>query len=268
MNNPLAGTDPSGYLWCGTGSLEKAECNDERKHKRRDSGSVGFRAAETIWINGGPAASNGARHSLRSAATGERERGAIGGPGEGAVRFGGESLPDQSISEDQLKLAISGKFLDFWKSRWAINKDPVARTALIGWGEGDLVDAGIWEELAAEHTWSDLDGYISDNKLNVSMKKIGADLALAHARAVIGDTHGIKGLLSPHQVAQYHHQVFDKYSIPAGIFGGTHRIGGHWYMPDVEVPSSSGWTHMIIPPESYSDTWCGGCDTTPRSDGR
>ena len=100
------------------------------------------------------------------------------------------------------------------------------------------------------------------------MENVGAGLALAHARTVMGDTHGIKGLLSPHQVAQYHHQVFDKHRIPAGIFGGTHRIGGHWYMPDVEVPTRNGWTHMIMSPESYSSTWCGGCDTTPRSDGR
>ncbi|MBY6062827.1 hypothetical protein [Pseudidiomarina sediminum] len=85
MNNPLAGTDPSGYRWCGAGSLEKAACGNEQKPKRRDAGSVGRRAAETIWINGGPAVINGARHSPRSAATSERERGAIGGPGEIAV---------------------------------------------------------------------------------------------------------------------------------------------------------------------------------------
>ncbi|RUO50528.1 hypothetical protein CWE21_00035 [Pseudidiomarina aquimaris] len=50
MNNPLAGTDPSGYLWCGTGALEKAECNDEQKHKRRDSGSVGSRVLSTTKV--------------------------------------------------------------------------------------------------------------------------------------------------------------------------------------------------------------------------
>ncbi|WP_417689553.1 FG-GAP-like repeat-containing protein [Pseudidiomarina sp.] len=107
MNNPLAGTDPSGYLWCGTGSLGKAECNDERKHKRRDSGSVGFRAVETIWINGGPAASNGARHSPRSAATGEKERGAIGGPGEGgsirALKLGSDDK-NFFVDSDRKKL--------------------------------------------------------------------------------------------------------------------------------------------------------------------
>tara|TARA_Y100001963_G_scaffold159672_1_gene264526 strand:- start:1953 stop:2858 length:906 start_codon:yes stop_codon:yes gene_type:complete len=84
MNNPLAGTDPSGYLWCGTGALEKAECNDERKHKRPDPSSTGI-VAHTLWVHRGSAASNGARHSPRSAATGERERGAIGGPGEGGT---------------------------------------------------------------------------------------------------------------------------------------------------------------------------------------
>ncbi|WP_157982707.1 RHS repeat domain-containing protein [Pseudidiomarina aquimaris] len=101
MNNPLAGTDPSGYLWCGTGALGKAECNDERKHKRRDFGSVGFRAVETYWVHRGSAASNGARHSPRSAATGERERGAIGGPGEGGSSGGGTSSGCQTSIDCQ-----------------------------------------------------------------------------------------------------------------------------------------------------------------------
>ncbi|MBY6062825.1 HNH/ENDO VII family nuclease [Pseudidiomarina sediminum] len=99
MNNPLAGTDPSGYLWCGAGSLEKAACGNEQKQKRRDAGSVGRRAAETIWINGGPAVTNGARHSPRSAATGELEREAIGGPGEvGANQSQDPSLGQQATS--------------------------------------------------------------------------------------------------------------------------------------------------------------------------
>ncbi|WP_169513610.1 FG-GAP-like repeat-containing protein [Pseudidiomarina sediminum] len=91
MNNPLAGNDPSGYRWCGAGSLEKAACGNEQKPKRRDAGSVGRRAAETIWINGGPAVTNGARHSPRSVATGEQEREAIGGPGEVGTNVDGDS---------------------------------------------------------------------------------------------------------------------------------------------------------------------------------
>ena len=117
MNNPLAGTDPSGYLWCGTGSLGKADCDDEQKHKRRDSGSVGFRAAETIWINGGPAATNGARHSPRSAATGER--GAIGGPGED-----GTSVADGASSVEPSNISNKVKTrMEFWDNPEKLSSD-------------------------------------------------------------------------------------------------------------------------------------------------
>nr|WP_276515402.1 RHS repeat-associated core domain-containing protein [Pseudidiomarina sediminum] len=113
MNNPLAGTDPSGYLWCGAGSLEKAACGNEQKQKRRDAGSVGHRAAETIWINGGPAVTNGARHSPRSAATGEQEREAIGGPGEGGTSgestliAAGQAVADSLGNSSQIALTVA-----------------------------------------------------------------------------------------------------------------------------------------------------------------
>lgn len=261
MNNPLSGTDPTGYVSCDVGCT---------KISFSLVGDKAIAAAERTQAQVSAALNlfNGSQVSIQKKAMESISDLDVSNYSNASTNVGGGSnLPDQSISEDQLELATSGKFLDFWKSRWENNKDPVARTALIGWKKGDLVGAEGWEELAASHTWSDLEGYIKDNNLNVSMEKVGADLALAHARTVMGDTHGVKGLLSPHQVAQYHHQVFDKHSIPAGIFGGTHRIGGHWYMPDVEVPTRNGWTHMIMPPESYSGTWCGGCDSTPRSDG-
>ena len=155
----------------------------------------------------------------------------------------------------------AGKFLEFWRSRWTENQDPVARTALIGWGDPDFVDASSTERLAASHTWSDLSSYISDNNLNVSMEQIGSELALAHARTVMKDTQGVPGLLSPKQVADYHHSVFANHKIPANIFGGTHTV------PFVRVPSPSGWSEVMFSPETYSDRWCKGCDTTPTSRG-
>jgi hypothetical protein len=56
-----------------------------------------------------------------------------------------------------------------------------------------------------------LDNVIGELGLNVTLQQISADLAVAHAQAVIldmSDTVGVPGLLSPGQVAGYHHEVF------------------------------------------------------------
>lgn len=50
----------------------------------------------------------------------------------------------------------------------------------------------------------------------------------------MGDTSGVHNLLSPQQVADYHHSVFGNHGIPAYIFGGTHKI------PFVSVPIQVG----------------------------
>ena len=150
------------------------------------------------------------------------------------------------ITDEQLALAKDGKYLAFWKSRYAAG-DPVARTALNGW-DPDFKAPGLMghiEKLAAGYTWSSLEGYIADNNLTVSMEQIGAELALSHANAVMGDSNS---LLSPSQVADYHHSVFAGHSIPARIFGGTHNpfpVGG--------IPSAN----------AYSFMWCRGCDSSP-----
>ena len=96
----------------------------------------------------------------------------------------------------------------FWKSRWQVCRDPVARTALIGWGTGKLVDATGFEKLSAWYTWWALSSYISDYHLPISMEKIGAQLAIAHKDAVKSDEDHIHYLLSPRQVANYHHKIF------------------------------------------------------------
>jgi hypothetical protein len=157
------------------------------------------------------------------------------------------------ITEEQLKLAKEGKFMEFWRSRYDAG-DPVAKTALTGWGDPDYVGASVIERLAAAYTWSDLKGYIDSNDLNVTMEQVGAELALAHAQAVMGDTSGISSLLSPQQVADYHHAVFANHGIPAHIFGGTHSI------PGVYVPNATGWSPVMFDANSYSNMWCNGCD--------
>ena len=165
--------------------------------------------------------------------------------------FNDELQRDQSITEEQLALAKNGEFEAFWDSRWSVNRDPVARTAL---------DGIYGRTAAARYTWGRLRAYIADNGLNVSMEQISSELAFAHAQAVMGDmgdTSGIPGLLSPGQVASYHHQVFGRHKIPASMFGGTMGV------PAVRVPVSGGWAQPIFSATTFSNFWCRGCDSVP-----
>jgi hypothetical protein len=95
------------------------------------------------------------------------------------------------------------------------------------------------------------------------MEQIGLELARAHAEAVMNDHKGVHYLLSPHQVADYHHNVFIKHGVPSHLFGGTHQIGGHWYLPEISVPSRDGWAPTQFDADVYSGLWCKGCDTKP-----
>ncbi len=146
------------------------------------------------------------------------------------------------ITDAQKTLAEDGDIIGFWKSRYSDSSDPVARTALIGWGYGDFVDASWWERASASYTWSRLESYISDNGLTVTMEQIGLKLVEAHINFVTKDRTSVNHLLSPKQISDYHHDVFHDYGIPKSYFGGT-RFGNA--------------------PNAYSGAWCGGCDTRP-----
>jgi RHS repeat-associated protein len=177
-------------------------------------------------------------------------------------------LEGYNITDEQRELADSGDFLAFWESRWNC-KDPVARTALNGWGKPELVDASWFEQLSAGYTWTALSNYISYHNLPVTMEEIGRALAKAHADAVKTDAYNIPHLLSPRQVATYHHDVFKNYGIPPYLFGGTLPAGV--YLPifggitlyEVNVPVPGGWEPAMLDANSYSNMWCGGCDTLP-----
>jgi hypothetical protein len=147
------------------------------------------------------------------------------------------------ITDEQRALAEDGDYVGFWKSRYLESGDPVARTALIGWGHGKLVGASWWERSLASYTWNRLQSFIAENELTITMEEVGMKLARAHVDAVTKDTVRVHHLLSPTQVANYHHDVFRPIGIPDTYFGGT-RFGA-------------------LDPYLYSWAWCGGCDTRP-----
>jgi RHS repeat-associated protein len=149
------------------------------------------------------------------------------------------------ITESQQAMLDDEDFISFWKSRHFDSKDPVARTALIGWGQGGLLgDMSTPETWAASYTWNRLESFIMGNRLPVTMNQLGIELARAHADFVMRDTQSVPYLLSPKQVSGYHHEVFDRHAIPRSYFGGT-RTG-----------------NSLIN-NLYRSTWCSGCDKSP-----
>jgi hypothetical protein len=148
------------------------------------------------------------------------------------------------VTKNQRASLDKGDFISFWQSRNLDSHDPVAKTALSGWAPQLLNKPTTWQKTSSKFTWMVLRLNLSgtDAEKNAAMQNIGLDLARAHADAVgidLRDQIGVPGLLSPNQVAGYHWDVFSKYGVSPGAFGGT--LGG-------------------LPASSYPVTWCEGCD--------
>lgn len=70
----------------------------------------------------------------------------------------------------------------------------------------------------------------------MDLEKVGVDIMRAHAQAAAADADG---WLTPGQIAEYHHEVFGQYGLPARTFGGTPITGGLWEA-DVKKKSKKG----------------------------
>lgn len=144
---------------------------------------------------------------------------------------------DQRITAEQKAAAIRGDRKTFWTLRKAVG-DPIADVAL-----PILNNTGLNGRIANRLTG------LSDNPLRLN--ELGVALMKAHVWAVNQDMDNclgnVPGLLSPEQVAHYHHAVF-------GSFG----IGRQW------IDSSGSWlfggTLFNLPPSLYRPVWCRACD--------
>ena len=142
----------------------------------------------------------------------------------GAQVFGSAPITDQ-----EREFAKNGNRKAFWTSRRL--KDPLAGFALdiidkIGVGDAAnkrLIAYGLWKGLT------------------VNLEEVGIALMRAHVRAVDADKDGVMYLLSPDQVALYHHEVFASFGLPKNTFGGT-SSGNLWETSLTRVG------------------WCLGCD--------
>lgn len=144
---------------------------------------------------------------------------------------------DQRITPQQKVYIQNGNRRAFWNARKKVG-DPIASVAL-----PILEDAGVNGKVA---NW--LTGLRSNpEKLNA----LGVDLMIEHAKAVTIDLENcvgnVPGVLSPEQVAQYHHVVFEKHGISSFLLGSD----GSWLF---------GGTLFNLPANLYRPVWCRACD--------
>ena len=143
------------------------------------------------------------------------------------------------VTDEQRQLVADGKIQEFWESRLAAG-DPVARAGLASLNpEGGLVDY-LFGGTSINNRLQAFANVYSDGVLDIDQVRV--DLATAHIYFTDGDRLGVRGLLNPGQIAEYHHQVFDRHGLPPTTFGGT---------PFTGVVGEAWVTRPV---------WCGGCD--------
>lgn len=144
---------------------------------------------------------------------------------------------DQRITSEQQAYILAGNRRGFWTARKAVG-DPIADVAL-----PILNDTGINGKVA---NW--LTGLRGDP---IKLNQLGIDLMIEHAKTVTSDlsncTGNVPGLLSPEQVAKYHHIVFKKHGIGSFLLSSD----GSWLF---------GGTLFNLPSNLYRPIWCNACD--------
>lgn len=144
---------------------------------------------------------------------------------------------DQSITTEQEAAAMRGDRKTFWALRKKVG-DPIADVAI-----PILNNKGLNGKVA-----NLLTGLSNDP---VKLNKLGVLLMLEHIKAVKFDMEdcagNVPGLLSPAQVAKYHHDVFKHLNIGSSLLGSD----GSWLF---------GGTLFNLPSELYRPIWCNACD--------
>jgi len=147
---------------------------------------------------------------------------------------------DFEITEEQRQLNIEGKVREFWESRLQ-NGDPIAKIALASLDPAGGVFDYLFGGTRINLRLQAFSRVYTGSELNLD--EVRVQLMDAHVQAVDGDFTGVRGLLSPEQVARYHHDVFRGFGLPSTAFGGTPFTGA------------------VSEADNFRILWCRGCDS-------
>ena len=140
---------------------------------------------------------------------------------------------EAKLTPMQRELAQSGRVREFWESRLE-SGDPIAQLAL------DILDNKGAGRLANER----LRDFAKRYGVDVTLEDASLRLMRAHNDATAADGDG---LLRAETIAEYHHEVFEQYGLPARTFGGTPIFGAVW---EADIPYA--WARGL-------PHWCEGC---------
>lgn len=154
--------------------------------------------------------------------------------------------PDLSITDEEYRSIEAGDIRAFWRSRLT-KLDPIARIGFGLWCASareyreaiENGDPAYWNH----HGFAYWEGMVRSTVVNLSVglnkagfrgtmrqerekiREVGKEVARQHAKYVREDYRehygNEKGLLSPRQIAHYHHAAFKRFGVEPDTYGGT-----------------------------------------------
>ena len=128
-----------------------------------------------------------------------------------------------------------------WESRCAAG-DPIGCVGFATWGRSEDILAlhggalrSYWIGIGATVRTNARNGLVggnldllaSESVLEEAMLSFGKAIATAHLDATALDKTNRHYFLSPSEITEYHHQVFDDFNVDRRWYGGSYIIGVH-----------------------------------------
>ncbi len=262
MNNPLAGTDPTGYA---------AEDNTMTgsRIKGVDTGASGAAFGAKAEMGSRKADSGASKSQTAQKADVQIDKiGSIDWAQKAVDTYGeitGTSGSGHApLTDEQRQFAADGKMKEYWNSRHE-SGDPWSSAGLALWDpehsavtdahrdmaqvlKGRLIYDGI--------TSGKLSSDASIGDVNSFMTNIGIAVMRGHATAVQRDFTGKLGdrwgVLDKYQAAVFHHKVFSKQGLSPHVYGGT-PFGFGGYVPFIGVQGKlTNWFAGLNPDNKWS----------------
>ncbi|MDR7123166.1 RHS repeat-associated protein [Rheinheimera soli] len=245
MNNPLAGTDPTGYSAKEPDDKEKVAVTGSRIKREATGGGIQSAGGSRVDVSmtGVGGAGNGA--TPQGKMTQQKQNSAVdtGSQKDAAAAQGGNS--HAPLTDEQRQFAADGKMKEYWNSRHE-SEDPWALAGLALWDpeHSAVTDAHrdmaqvlkgrlIYEGVASGKLSPDA----NLNEVTSFMENVGIAVMRGHATAVQRDFTGKLGerwgVLDKYQAAVFHHKVFSNLGLSPYVYGGT-PFGVGRFVPFIE----------------------------------
>ncbi|MEK9912949.1 MAG: RHS repeat-associated core domain-containing protein [Flavobacteriaceae bacterium] len=260
MNNPLAGTDPSGYtancdvtaMDCGEDESDKPQKpepeeengdgeKDEKNKIKLEDLLNRAKLGEKFIIK----EKDGSQTTIE-----KNKKGVISATNDRtgkSLTFSTGGTSDKSLkpTKDEYELVKQGRLAEMWKSRCE-RGDPIGCVGFSTWGTvdelkeyyGDNMIADYWITLGATVQFNARTGLLEGNpeffkgehrqrRLKMTERLFGQAIARTHLKMTERDHRNRPYFLSAVEITRYHHKVFDAFNVSREWYGGSYFDGTH-----------------------------------------